>query len=71
MIQQKLSRILALSAIAITSGFVLVTSWPIHRLLAVPAEAAAVEAPQAVPVTVERLDPALDLLVPAHPWWRR
>jgi gluconolactonase len=48
--QRKLSRILVLSALAVSSGSVL-----------------AVEAPQAVPVTVERLDPALDLLVPAHP----
>ena len=66
MIQRKLSRILALSAIAITSGFVLVTSSPIHRLLAVPAEAAAVEAPQAVPLHVERLDSAVNLLVPTR-----
>jgi gluconolactonase len=56
LIHKRLSRILALSALAIASGFVPV------RL-----HAAAVEAPHAVPVTVERLDPALDLLVPAHP----
>jgi len=55
-IRRKLSRILALSALAIASGLVLM------RL-----HAAAVEAPHAVPVTVERLDPALDLLVPVHP----
>jgi gluconolactonase len=56
LIQRKLSRILVLSALAIASGSMLV------RL-----HAAAVEAPHAVPVTVERLDPALSLLVPAHP----
>ncbi len=60
--QRKLSRILVLSALAIASASVLVAWSPMHKL-----HAAAVEAPQAVPVTVERLDPALDLLVPAHP----
>jgi gluconolactonase len=66
-IQRELSRILALSAIAIASGFVLLISSPIHKLLAVPAEAAAVEAPQAVPLKVERVDPAVNLLVPTQP----
>jgi gluconolactonase len=61
-IQRKQSRILVLSALALAGWSVLLARTPMQEL-----HAAAVEAPQAVPVKVERLDPALDLLVPAHP----
>ena len=58
----KISQLLALSAIAITSGSLLLASSPIHyRLLG------AATSPSAVDMKVERLDPGLDSIVPAKP----
>ena len=57
--QGKISRLLAVSAIAITSGSLL------HGLLG------AATTPSTVSMNVERLDPALNSIVPANPSWRR
>ena len=57
MIRDRVLRLVVLGAIAMTGGGVL------SRLT----EGAQVEAPAAVPMKVERLDPALNLIVPAQP----
>jgi gluconolactonase len=61
-IQGKLSRLIILSAIAITSGSLLVASSRVHHALFGAAVGAST-----VAMTVERLDPALDSIVPAKP----
>ena len=62
MMQGKISQLLVLSAIAITSGSLLLASSPIHyRFLG------AAMSPSAVDMKVERLDPGLDSIVPAKP----
>jgi gluconolactonase len=60
--QGKISQLLVLSAIAITSGSLLSASSPIHyRFLG------AAMSPSAVDMKVERLDSGLDAIVPAKP----
>jgi gluconolactonase len=63
-VQRQVSRILVLSAIAALAALL-----PFHHglLNVATAVAFAFEAPQAVAMTIERLDPALDLIVPAKP----
>jgi hypothetical protein len=61
-IQGKVSRLFVLSALAIASGSVLVASSPIRNVLL-----GAAVAPIAVSMNVERLDPGLNLIVPAQP----
>jgi gluconolactonase len=60
--QRKISALLAVSAIAITSGSLLVASSPIHHELL-----GAATTPSTVPMNVERLDPALNSIVPDKP----
>jgi gluconolactonase len=60
--QGKISRLLVLSAIAITSGSLLVASSRVHHALL-----GAAVSPPTVAMKVERLDPALDFIVPAKP----
>src|SRR5580658_6826696 len=60
--QGKFSALLAVSAIAITSGSLLIASSPIHHGLL-----GAATTPSAVAMNVERLDPGLNSIVPAKP----
>ncbi len=71
MIQRKVFWLTVLSAV--TSGAVLVASPAIHNglLYAASETAFAAEGPPTVPMKVERLDPALDLIVPAQPILQR
>ena len=64
MIQRKSFQLLVLGAIAITGGSVLVASARKSPMGSgfLGASAPTAAAPSAVPVTVERLDPAVDLL---------
>jgi gluconolactonase len=69
LIQRQVSRLFVLGAIAISTGSMLIASSsfrsaPAH---AAPTGAFAAEAPSPVSAKVERVDPALDLLVPAEP----
>ena len=57
-----ISRLLVLSTIAIASGSLLVASSPIHHGLL-----GAATTPTTISFNVERLDPAVDLLVPTKP----
>jgi gluconolactonase len=68
-VRAKVNRLFVLSALLVAGGAVLVASPPIPNAApnAAPAGPPAVDAPQAVPITVERLDPALNLIVPAKP----
>jgi gluconolactonase len=71
-IQRKSLQLLVLSAIAITSGSVIIASArksPISAefLGLSSAAGSTAAAPSTVPVTIERLDPAVNLLVPAQP----
>ena len=67
MIQRKVSRLVVLTSITI--GAVLIESSPNRNsLLPIAVErASAAEGPPTVPMNVERLDPALNLIVPAQP----
>ena len=65
-IQGNISRLLVLSAIAITSGSLLVASSRVHHALL-----GAAATPVVVAMNVERLDPALDSIVPAKPVLKR
>jgi gluconolactonase len=68
-IQQKLLRLLLLGSIAIAGGALLVASSLFHSDLvnAAPADTADAALPHAVPMKVERLDPAVNLILPAQP----
>ncbi len=67
MIQRKVSRLVVLTSITI--GAVLIESSPNRNSLlpTVVEQVSAAEAPPTVPMNVERLDPALNLIVPAQP----
>jgi gluconolactonase len=66
-IERKVSRLIVLSAATI--GAVLIASSLNHRglLPAASKRASAAEAPPTVPMSVERLDPGLDAILPAQP----
>jgi gluconolactonase len=68
-IRARVNRLFVLSATLVAGGAVLVASPPVPNpaMNAASGGPPAGEAPQAVPVTVERLDPGLNLIVPDHP----